>query len=180
MGKQISYWPFHQEKIIIIGDDVYVRIYVYSYIHEFSTCFFHSFSKNVVYPNTASKSYWKVFRNHWIFCKEIWDPIWAQFLSLNTGEYLRASPCGFCLQIGSQKKPFWRFPRVGVPLKSSLFIRFSLINHPFWGTPVYGNPEVSPCLGGPTSQDDQRICGLGLLHGLVHAERNLRQLQPLR
>ena len=26
--------------------------------------------------------------------------------------------------------------------KSSTLIGFSLINHPFWGTPIYGNPQV--------------------------------------
>ena len=29
----------------------------------------------------------------------------------------------------------------GTP-KSSTLIGFSLINHPFWGTPIYGNPHV--------------------------------------
>ena len=26
--------------------------------------------------------------------------------------------------------------------KSSIFIRLSLINHPYWGTPIYGNPHM--------------------------------------
>ena len=30
----------------------------------------------------------------------------------------------------------------GTP-KSSMFIRFSPINHPFWGTPIPGNPEMT-------------------------------------
>ena len=29
----------------------------------------------------------------------------------------------------------------GTP-KSSILIRFSIINHPFWGTPIFGNPQV--------------------------------------
>ena len=37
----------------------------------------------------------------------------------------------------------WGFPYMGVGTpKSSIFIRFSLINHPFWGTPIYGNPHL--------------------------------------
>ena len=34
----------------------------------------------------------------------------------------------------------WMFPKiVGFPPKSSVLIRFSIINHPFWGTPIFGN-----------------------------------------
>ena len=33
----------------------------------------------------------------------------------------------------------WMFPKTGVPLKSSMFIGFSSINHPFWGTRIFGN-----------------------------------------
>ncbi len=33
----------------------------------------------------------------------------------------------------------WVFPKIGVPPapKSSILIGFSIINHPFWGTPIY-------------------------------------------
>ena len=31
---------------------------------------------------------------------------------------------------------------IGVPLyKSSIFMGFSIVNHPFWGIPIYGNPD---------------------------------------
>ena len=33
----------------------------------------------------------------------------------------------------------------GTP-KSSILIGFSIINHPFWGTPIFGNTRVGPCL----------------------------------
>ena len=34
----------------------------------------------------------------------------------------------------------WMFPKiVGFPPKSSIWIGFSIINHPFWGTPIFGN-----------------------------------------
>jgi len=29
----------------------------------------------------------------------------------------------------------------GTP-KSSILIRFSIINHPFWGTPIFGNTHI--------------------------------------
>ena len=29
------------------------------------------------------------------------------------------------------------------PYFSSILMGFSLINHPFWGTPIYGNPQIS-------------------------------------
>ena len=29
----------------------------------------------------------------------------------------------------------------GTP-KSSILVRFCLINHPFWGTPILGNPHM--------------------------------------
>ena len=29
----------------------------------------------------------------------------------------------------------------GTP-KSSILIGFSIINHPFWGTPIFGNPHI--------------------------------------
>jgi len=32
------------------------------------------------------------------------------------------------------------FPKlVGFPPKSSILLGFSIINHPFWGTPIFGN-----------------------------------------
>ena len=37
----------------------------------------------------------------------------------------------------------WGFPKIGFfPPKSSIFIGFSLINHPFWDTPIFGNTQI--------------------------------------
>ena len=37
----------------------------------------------------------------------------------------------------------WVFPKiVGFPPKSSIFIGFSIVNHPFWGTPIFGNTHM--------------------------------------
>ncbi len=32
---------------------------------------------------------------------------------------------------------------MGNPPKSSILIGFSIINHPFWGTPIFGNTQIS-------------------------------------
>ena len=37
---------------------------------------------------------------------------------------------------------YWVFPKIGVPPKSSMFIGFSIINHPFWGTTIFGYTHV--------------------------------------
>ena len=50
----------------------------------------------------------------------------------------------------------------GTP-KSSILIAFSLINHPFWGTTIYGNPhlpkEYRSLQTSPTRQDRKRSSG---------------------
>ena len=33
----------------------------------------------------------------------------------------------------------------GGPPKSSILIGFSIINHPFWGTPIFGNTHILIC-----------------------------------
>ena len=36
----------------------------------------------------------------------------------------------------------WVFPKNGGTPKSSVLIGFSIINHPFWGTPIFGNTHL--------------------------------------
>ena len=36
----------------------------------------------------------------------------------------------------------WMFRKIVVPPKSSILIGFSIINHPFWGTPIFGNTHI--------------------------------------
>ena len=36
----------------------------------------------------------------------------------------------------------WVFPKIGVPPNHPFLIGFSIINHPFWGTPIFGNTYV--------------------------------------
>ena len=40
------------------------------------------------------------------------------------------------------KVPFGVFPKIGVPPKSSILIGCSIINHPFWGTPIFGSTHL--------------------------------------
>ena len=37
----------------------------------------------------------------------------------------------------------WTFPKIVVSPKSSILIGFSIINHPFWGTTIVGNPYIN-------------------------------------
>ena len=39
-------------------------------------------------------------------------------------------------------KHIWRFPEMGVPPNHPFQWDFPLINHPFQGTPIYGNPHI--------------------------------------
>ncbi len=41
------------------------------------------------------------------------------------------------------EKDMWVFPKIGVPQNHQFYlIGFSLINHPFWGTTIFGNTHV--------------------------------------
>ena len=45
------------------------------------------------------------------------------------------------------QETIWRFPEMGVPLVIiHSFLGFSIINHHFWGTPIYGNPHFEDTL----------------------------------
>ena len=39
-------------------------------------------------------------------------------------------------------KDILRFPDMGVPYIIHFIFGMSLTNHPFWGTPIYGNPHL--------------------------------------
>ena len=36
----------------------------------------------------------------------------------------------------------WVFPKIMIPPKSAILIGVSIINHPFWGTPIFGNIHI--------------------------------------
>ena len=39
----------------------------------------------------------------------------------------------------------WRFPEIGVPPgpKTSILVGLSILKHPFWGTPIFGDIRIS-------------------------------------
>ncbi len=45
----------------------------------------------------------------------------------------------------------------GTP-KSSLFIGFSIINHPFWGTPIFGNTQFGGVISSFWYGPQKRYC----------------------
>ena len=51
----------------------------------------------------------------------------------------------FCGQSGkvSTQKNIWGFPKMVVPPNHPFLMGFSIINHPFWGTPIFGNTHIS-------------------------------------
>ncbi len=55
-------------------------------------------------------------------------------------------------------KLIWVFPKIGVfPPKSSILIGFSIINHPFWGTSIFGNTHIAPEIGRNAPQGKDRL-----------------------
>ena len=36
----------------------------------------------------------------------------------------------------------WMFPKIVVPPNHPFLIGFSIVNHPFWGTPIFGNTHI--------------------------------------
>ena len=52
----------------------------------------------------------------------------------------------YIVQVGILAQDTWVFPKIGgKPPKSSILIGFSIINHPFWGTPIFGNIHITLC-----------------------------------
>ena len=51
----------------------------------------------------------------------------------------------------------WVFPKIMGTPKSSIFIGFSIINHPFWGTPIFGNTQMGPVIPRSLSRDPRRL-----------------------
>ena len=63
--------------------------------------------------------------NHWMFPLDIHPSIVFPTIYLSV-----------CLSI------YLSIYRCSVTPKSSIFIGFDMINHPFWGTAIYGNPHL--------------------------------------
>ena len=54
----------------------------------------------------------------------------------------------------------WMFPKIGVPPNHPILIRFSTINHPFWGTLIFGNTHIYglPSLRSPKRLRRRSLC----------------------
>ena len=46
------------------------------------------------------------------------------------------------MDLGTEWMYIWVFPKIGVGPKSWILIGFSIINHPFWGTLIFGNTHI--------------------------------------
>ncbi len=65
-----------------------------------------------------------------------------QFFPKSTNEQWK-KPWLFRLYKGLSYPAIWVFPKImGKPPKSSILIGFSIINHPFWGTTIFGNIHI--------------------------------------
>ena len=100
-------------------------------------------------PSKLAKIHWLVFLrlkmhiNHHLpspilmdllmsFLSPILGPCWLIFFGTCNAKYAGTRPMN----------PIWMFPKIVVPPKSSILIGFSIINHPFWGTPIFGNTHI--------------------------------------
>ena len=60
----------------------------------------------------------------------------------------------------------------GTP-KSSILIGFSIINHPFWGTPIFGNTDIDVTLKEQVNTKETQLC---LLHSFNQGSMFIRLL----
>ena len=100
--------------------------------------FFYSMDRNglVRVLTLSSLNYARFFFGLWTFRKTL--NLKDREL-MSTGEAEKMKKC--------KKNCFlWVFPNIMVPPKSSILIGFFIINHPFWGTPIFGNIHLD--LGG--------------------------------
>ena len=70
---------------------------------------------------------WSLFRGHFVF--------------------FRSGGCNTKLMVLTP----WMFPKIVVPPNHPILIGFSIINHPFWGTLIFGNTPIHP-------SDFHRLC----------------------
>ena len=54
----------------------------------------------------------------------------------------------------------WMFPKIVVPPNHPFLIGFSIINHPFWGTTIFGNTQISQSVHLPTTNRQDSVMSL--------------------
>ncbi len=57
-------------------------------------------------------------------------------------EFLCHPMAADCRCFSQKTISIWVFPRIMVPPNHPILIGFSIINHPFWGTPIFGNIRI--------------------------------------
>ena len=68
-------------------------------------------------------------------------------------------------KVAPDSHPIWVFPKNRGTPKSSILIGFSLINHPFWGIPIFGNTHICWFSWGNTITHIQNPMGRSVLLG---------------
>ena len=71
----------------------------------------------------------------WLCGYDMW------ILLVSYGGWLQQMP-PFPANSCSQLKSKWVFSKIGVSPNHPFLIGFSIINHPFWGTPIFGNTQM--------------------------------------
>ena len=78
-------------------------------------------------------------RFSWSNVAQIASP-WLSLVEFGQGRNDRKT-CQKCQS--NYLKKIWMFPKIGgFPPKSSILIGLSIVNHPFWGTPIFGNTHI--------------------------------------
>ena len=87
--------------------------------------------------------------NMWLWNSKDWKFHEFQMYLYRKQWLIQYRKCTFQMYL-SQKCTFflinhyrkWGGPKIGVPPNHPFLVGFSIINHPFWGTPIYGNPQM--------------------------------------
>ena len=79
--------------------------------------------------------------NHWWYEKTLWIKQLLCWYFTDSWLYLAAENLGTTWQVRFQSIYMDVSENSGTP-KSSILIGFSIINHPFWGTPIFGNTHI--------------------------------------
>ena len=110
---------------------------------------FWEFPKHIDWHPTLNGSRWS--KKLWSQLSKILDP-WKQMPTTRSiGMY------GTCLVFLILTILIWRFPGIGGPPHHPNLMGFSIVNHPFLGTPILGNLHILRMLENQTSSPDFTI-----------------------
>ena len=114
----------------------------FSLMGGFCMVIYHGYNPS---KNPPEKS--KIIRKSWVlplsmkvkFAVILFHPLHPQGLGRPPSGRLVVWGYGHLGFQESQSLSYGCFRKIVVPPKSSILIGFSIINHPFWGTPIFGN-----------------------------------------